>query len=41
LVDLIRESVLEFSEEANNLLKEVDEISKVIGASVLTLKGKK
>ena len=27
--------------EATQLLKEADEISKVIGASILTLKGKK
>jgi len=27
--------------EADDLLKEADEISKIIGSSVLTLKGKK
>ncbi len=38
---LIRESMPEFKAETKQLLKEADEISKVIGASVLTLKGKK
>ena len=38
---LIKESMSEFKEEAEQLLKEADEISKVIGASVITLKGKK
>ena len=38
---LIREAMPKFTKEANNLLKEVDEISKIIGSSVLTLKGKK
>lgn len=38
---LLRESGLEFKQEAEELLREANEISKVIGASVLTLKGKK
>ena len=38
---LIRESMPEFKEKAINLLKEADEISKIIGSSVLTLKGKR
>lgn len=38
---LIKESVPEFKGETEELLMEADEISKVIGASVLTLKGKK
>ncbi len=38
---IIRESVLEYKEESSKFLEEVDEISKIIGASVLTLKGKK
>ena len=38
---LIRESMPEFKEKAVNLLKEADEISKIIGSSVLTLKGKR
>jgi len=38
---LTKEIVTEFTQEAENLLKEVDEISKIIGSSVLTLKGKK
>ena len=38
---LIREAMPRFTKEANNLLKEVDEISKIIGSSVLTLKGRK
>ena len=38
---LIREAMPSFTKEANNLLKEVDEISKIIGSSVLTLKGRK
>ena len=38
---LIREGMPEFKAETEKLLKEADEISKVIGASVITLKGKK
>lgn len=38
---LIKESMSEFKEEAEQLLKEADEISKIIGASILTLKGKR
>ncbi len=38
---LIRETVPEFKEEVAELLKEAEEISRVIGSSVLTLKGKK
>ena len=38
---LIRETMPEFKTETEELLKEADEISKVIGASVITLKGKK
>lgn len=38
---LIQESMPGFKIEAEQLLKEADEISRVIGASVLTLKGKK
>ena len=38
---LIREAMPRFTKEADNLLKEVDEISKIIGSSVLTLKGRK
>jgi len=40
---LIREAVTDITlkTEANELLKEADEISKVLGSSVLTLKGKK
>lgn len=38
---LIKEVATEFREEANSLLEEADEISRVIGASVLTLKGRK
>lgn len=38
---LIKESSPEFKEEAEQLLKEADEISKVIGASVITLKSKR
>ena len=38
---LIREAMPKFTKEANNLLKEVDEISKIIGSSVLTLKGRR
>ena len=40
---LIREAAtnLEIKKEADELLKEANEISKIIGSSVLTLKGKK
>mgnify|MGYP005866371549 CR=1 FL=1 len=38
---LIRESVDSLKNQANQLLKEADEISKIIGAGVLTMKGKK
>jgi len=38
---LVRESLSNLAGEANQLLKEADEISRVIGSSVLTLKGKK
>jgi len=38
---LIRESMPGFRGEAVRLLKEADEISKVIGSSILTLKGKR
>ena len=38
---LIKEASSEFTKETNALLREVDEISKIIGSSVLTLKGKK
>jgi len=37
---LIKESMPEFKAEAESLLKEADEISKIIASSVLTLKGK-
>jgi len=37
---VIKEHSSEYIEEANNILQEVEEISKIIGASVLTLKGK-
>jgi len=38
---LIRESASDYKKYSNKLLKETDEISKIIGASVLTLKGKR
>ena len=38
---LIQETVPSYKKETKELLKEVDEISKVIGSSALTLKGKK
>jgi four helix bundle protein len=38
---LVKESQPEFKLETERLLKEVDEISRIIGASVLTLKGKR
>ncbi|MFH2138953.1 MAG: four helix bundle protein [Candidatus Omnitrophota bacterium] len=37
---LVKESSNDFKVESDNLLKEIKEISNVIGASVLTLKGK-
>lgn len=38
---LIKESSPEITQEVEDLLKETEEISRVIGASVLTLKGKR
>jgi four helix bundle protein len=38
---LVKESQPEFKLEIEQLLKEVDEISRIIGASILTLKGKR
>jgi four helix bundle protein len=38
---LVKESQPGFKLEAEQLLKEVDEISRIIGASILTLKGKR
>lgn len=38
---LIRESRKELKDKVNNLLLEVNQISKVIASSILTLKGKK
>jgi len=38
---LVKESQPEFKLETEELLKEVDEISRIIGASILTLKGKR
>ena len=38
---LIREIKPKLGKQSNELLKEADEISKIIGSSVLTLKGKK
>jgi len=38
---LIEDSFSDYITEVNYFLKELDEISKIIGASVLTLKGKK
>ena len=38
---LVEETVPELKREVQEILKETDEISKIIGASVLTLKGKK
>jgi len=38
---LVKESQPEFRLETEQLLKEVDEISRIIGASILTLKGKR
>jgi four helix bundle protein len=38
---LIKESDKSFKEEASKLLNEINEISNIIGSSILTLKGKK
>lgn len=38
---VVRETVFEYKEESLRLYQEADEISKIIGSSVLTLKGKK
>lgn len=38
---LIKESLPEFKTETEELLAETDEVSKIIGSSVLTLKGKR
>ncbi len=38
---VIKESAQEFKEQVDLFLKEADELSKIIGSSVLTLKGKK
>ena len=38
---VVKEYSMEFNSEADGLLKEADEISKIIGSSVLTLKGKR
>ena len=38
---LLRDSYPEFKSECIELLQEVEEISKMLGASILTLKGKK
>lgn len=38
---LVRESMNNLENQANQLLKEADEISKIIGAGVLTMKGRK
>ncbi len=38
---LIKESMPNSKEQTNLLLKEADEISKIIGAGVLTMKGKR
>ncbi len=38
---LVKESKQAFKEEIDKLLQEINEISKVIGSSVLTLKGKR
>ena len=37
----IKESMPDFKESTGQLLKEAEEIAKVIGASVITLKGKR
>jgi len=38
---LIRESEKSLKEESERLLKEADEIAKIIGAGVLTMKGRR
>jgi len=38
---LVRESAENLKEQADKLLQEADEIAKIIGAGVLTMKGKK
>jgi len=38
---LIKESASEFQDDAQELLEEAEEIAKIIGSSILTLKGKK
>ncbi|MGB9743191.1 MAG: four helix bundle protein [Minisyncoccales bacterium] len=38
---LVRESLTDLKVQADKLLREVDEIAKIIGAGVLTMKGKK
>jgi len=38
---LVRESCSNLRDQSNKLMKEIDEISKIIGAGVLTMKGKK
>lgn len=38
---IIRESSRNLKEQADKLLREADEISKIIGAGVLTMKGKR
>ncbi len=38
---IIREYATSFRPDANNLYRNIDEISKIIASSVLTLKGKK
>ncbi len=38
---LIRESDKSFTEKANTLLEECDEICRIIGAGILTMKGKR
>lgn len=38
---LVRESEPAFKDKANQLFEEVDEIAKIIGAGILTMKGKR
>jgi four helix bundle protein len=38
---LLRESSSSFKNQAETLLKETDEISKILGAGILTMKGKR
>lgn len=38
---LVSESIPDLKNQTNQLLKEVDEIAKIIGAGVLTMKGRK